>query len=187
MEWFNDSLKIYLFHYWMNPCFWTNLLNEWLKDIFNSPFSPPKKKKDAQTGIDRWNWNWNFTTCIRFLTISIRFWNWNWFSIPNPTQFRGSILKTDRKYRWGEWMTSSLFHLQYPWLSCPWTRHPTPNCSLGATAKIAAHCSGCVFKVCVCSLLTAPNNLDGLNAENKFRVWVTILGLPRTSFILSFK
>ncbi len=156
--------------FWMNDS----------KTFLTAPFHHLKKKKDAQTGIDRWNWNFNFTTCIRF-------WNWNWFSIPNPTQFRGSILKTDRKYRWGEWMTSSLFHLQYPWLSCPWTRHPTPNCSLGATAKIAAHCSGCVFKVCVCSLLTAPNNLDGLNAENKFRVWVTILGLPRTSFILSFK
>ncbi len=46
MEWFNDSLKIYLFHYWMDQCFWMNLMNEWFKDkyIFNKPFSPPKKK-----------------------------------------------------------------------------------------------------------------------------------------------
>ncbi len=34
---------------------------------------------------------------------------------------------------------------------------------------MAAHCSGCVFTVCVCTL-------DGSNAEHKFRVWVTILG-----------
>ncbi len=34
---------------------------------------------------------------------------------------------------------------------------------------MVAHCSGCVFTtVCV--------HLDGLNAERKFRVWVTILG-----------
>ncbi len=32
-EWFNDSLKIYLIHYWMNQCFeWMNLLNEWFND-----------------------------------------------------------------------------------------------------------------------------------------------------------
>ncbi len=36
------------------------------------------------------------------------------------------------------------------------------------------NCSGCVFTVCVCSLLCVY--LDGLNAEHKFRVWVTILG-----------
>ncbi len=40
---------------------------------------------------------------------------------------------------------------------------------------MAAHCSGCVFMVCVCSLLCVCT-LDGLNAEHKFRVWVTILG-----------
>ncbi len=32
-----------------------------------------------------------------------------------------------------------------------------------------SHCSGCVFTLCVCTL-------DGLIAEHKFRVWVTILG-----------
>ncbi len=35
-----------------------------------------------------------------------------------------------------------------PWLRCPWARHRTPNCSPGAGA-MAAHCSGCVFTVCV--------------------------------------
>ncbi len=37
-----------------------------------------------------------------------------------------------------------------PWLRCPWARHRTPNCSLGAGA-MTAHCSGCVFTVCVCT------------------------------------
>ncbi len=43
-ERFNDSLKIYLFHYWMNQHFRINLCNEWFKDvyIFNSAFSPTK-------------------------------------------------------------------------------------------------------------------------------------------------
>ncbi len=40
---------------------------------------------------------------------------------------------------------------------------------------MAAHCSGCVFTVCVCSLLCVCT-LDGLNAEHKFRAWVTIVG-----------
>ncbi len=53
MEWFNDSLKIYLFQYWMNQCFWTDLLNELLKVkyIFNSQFSPTKKKRCTQEFI----------------------------------------------------------------------------------------------------------------------------------------
>ncbi len=34
----------------------------------------------------------------------------------------------------------------------------------------------CVFTVCVCSLLCVCT-LDGLNAEHKFRVWVTSLSL----------
>ncbi len=35
-----------------------------------------------------------------------------------------------------------------PWLRCPWARHRTPSCSPGAGA-MAAHCSRCVFTVCV--------------------------------------
>ncbi len=37
-----------------------------------------------------------------------------------------------------------------PRLRCPWARHRTPNCSPGAAAYMAAHCSGCVFMLCVC-------------------------------------
>ncbi len=68
-----------------------------------------------------------------------------------------------------------------PWLRCPWARHRTPNCSLGAGA-MAAHCSGCVFTVCVFTAVCV--HLDGLNAEDQFRVWVTIL--DNTSHIFFF-
>ncbi len=70
-----------------------------------------------------------------------------------------------------------------PWLRCPWARHRTPNCSPGAGA-MAAHCSRC--SQCVCSLLTAVCvHLDGLNAEDQFRVWVTIFD-NTLQFILLF-
>ncbi len=42
---------------------------------------------------------------------------------------------------------------------------------------VCVHCCVCVFTaVCVCSLLCVCVHLDGLNAEHEFRVWVTILG-----------
>lgn len=47
MEWFDDSLNIY----WMNQCFWINLLYESFKDkyIFDSPILAPKKKGTQQS------------------------------------------------------------------------------------------------------------------------------------------
>ncbi len=53
---------------------------------------------------------------------------------------------------------------------------------------MAAHCSSCVFMVCVCSLLTAVCvHLDGLNAEQKFWVWDTILAsCPFLSLCFTF-
>ncbi len=50
----------------------------------------------------------------------------------------------------------------------PLSKAPIPQL-LPGRRNMAAHCSGCVF--------TAVSvHLDGLNAEDKFRVWVTILG-----------
>ncbi len=63
-----------------------------------------------------------------------------------------SILSTSRKCTWREWMNSTLFHLQNPRLMCPWARHPTAP---RAPQQMAAHCSGCVSTVCMCSLLSA--------------------------------
>ncbi len=40
---------------------------------------------------------------------------------------------------------------------------------------MAAHCSGCMFTVCVFTAVCVYT-LDGSNAEHKFWVWVTILG-----------
>ncbi len=50
----------------------------------------------------------------------------------------------------------------------PLSKAPIPQL-LPGRRNMAAHCSRCVF--------TAVSvHLDGLNAEDKFRVWVTILG-----------
>ncbi len=61
----------------------------------------------------------------------------------------------------------------------PLSKAPIPQL-LPGRRNMAAHCSRCVF--------TAVSvHLDGLNAEDKFRVWVTILGhtpLPFPSFPL---
>ncbi len=60
----------------------------------------------------------------------------------------------------------------------PWARHRTPNCYPGAAAIWLPTASGvCVFStVCV--------HLDGLNAEHKLWVWVTISG--HTSLHVTF-
>ncbi len=59
----------------------------------------------------------------------------------------------------------------------PLSKAPIPQL-LPGRRNMAAHCSGCVF--------TAVSvHLDGLNAEDKFRVWVTILGHTPLPFPLS--
>ncbi len=50
----------------------------------------------------------------------------------------------------------------------PLSKAPNPQLFPGHQRSMAAHCSGYVFTVCV--------QLEGLNAEHKFWVWVTILG-----------
>ncbi len=51
-------------------------------------------------------------------------------------------------------MTSSVFHPQsHDWGETLEQVFRSPNCTQCATAKMAAPCSGCVFTVCVCSLL----------------------------------
>ncbi len=72
-------------------------------------------------------------------------------------------------------MSSSLSILNTTTEVIPLSKAPNPNCSPG-TAALAAHCSGCVFMVCVCVCVCVCVHLDGLNAEHKFRVWVTIIG-----------
>ncbi len=78
----------------------------------------------------------------------------------NP-KVMGSSLRSGRDCRWGEWMSSALSTLN---TMTPGTK-PT-------TAPQAPQLK---------CLPTAPGvyvfvHLDGLNAEHKFRVWVTILG-----------
>ncbi len=45
MEWFNDSLKIYLFAEWISVFEW---IKESRTNTYNSPFLPPKKKMRTQ-------------------------------------------------------------------------------------------------------------------------------------------
>ncbi len=85
----------------------------------------------------------------------------------NP-KVAGSIPRSGRNCRWGEWITSALSTFNTTTEVRPLSKAPIPQL-LPGRRNMAAHCSGCVFTaVCV--------HLDGLNAENKFRVWVTILG-----------
>ncbi len=61
----------------------------------------------------------------------------------------------------------------------PLSKAPNTQLLLGCRSNMAAHCSGCV-----CVLTTVCVHLDGLNAEHKFRVWVTISG--HTSLHVTF-
>ncbi len=58
----------------------------------------------------------------------------------------------------------------------PWARHRTPNCCPGAATIWLPTALDVFTAVCV--------HLDGLNAEHKFRVWVTLSG--HTSLHFSF-
>ncbi len=66
----------------------------------------------------------------------------------------------------------------------PWARHQTPNWAATIWLPTAPGvCSQCVC-VCVC-VFTVWVHLDGLNAEHKFWVWVTILGHTSLHLIFS--
>uniref|UniRef100_A0A8C1PLL0 Hemoglobin embryonic subunit alpha-like n=1 Tax=Cyprinus carpio TaxID=7962 RepID=A0A8C1PLL0_CYPCA len=63
----------------------------------------------------------------------------------------------------------------------PLSKAPNPQLLPGRRSiKMAAHCSGCVFTVCVCTL-------DGLKTEHEFRVWVPILGCMSRHFHFHFQ
>ncbi len=86
-------------------------------------------------------------------------------------------LRSSRNCRWGEWMYSALFTLN---TTTEVSLSKTPNPQLLPGRRSINDCPllrVCVHGVCVCvcSLLCVCT-LDGLNAEHKFRVWVTILG-----------
>ncbi len=85
----------------------------------------------------------------------------------NP-KVAASSLRSGRNCRRGEWITNALSTFNTMTEVRPLSKALNPQLLPGAAA-LAAHCSGCVFTtVCV--------HLDGLNAEHKFWVGVTILG-----------
>ncbi len=76
-----------------------------------------------------------------------------------------------------EWITSTLFHLQYQdWGETLEQDTEPPTACPGAAAIWLPTALGVFTAVCV--------HLDGLNAEHKFRVWVTLSG--HTSLHFSF-
>ncbi len=58
----------------------------------------------------------------------------------------------------------------------PLSKALNPQLLPGRGSNMAAHCSGLTVCVCVCVFTAVCVHVDGLNAEYKFRVWVTILG-----------
>ncbi len=76
-----------------------------------------------------------------------------------------------RNYRWVEWITSVLSTFNTTTEVRPLSKTPNPQLLPGS------HSIGCpLLRVCVCVCVCVCAHLDGLNAEHKFRVRVTILG-----------
>ncbi len=69
----------------------------------------------------------------------------------NP-KVASSSLRSSRNCWWGEWMSSTLSTLNTT-TEVPFSKSPNPQLLSGSRSINATHCSGCVFTVCVCSLL----------------------------------
>ncbi len=97
----------------------------------------------------------------------------------------GSSLRSSRNCRWGEWMYSALSTLN---TTTEVSLSKALNPQLLPGRRSINGCPllrVCVHGVCVCSLLCVCT-LDGINAEHKFRVWVTILGHMSRHFHLNY-
>ncbi len=93
----------------------------------------------------------------------------------------GSSLRSGRDCRWGEWITSALFHPQ----SHDWGEALEQGTEPPTAPRAPQHWLPTAPGVCVCVCLFTTHccvcvHLDGLNAEHKFQVLDTILG--HTSF-----
>ncbi len=88
--------------------------------------------------------------------------------------------RSGRDFRWGEWMYSASFHLQYH-DEVPLSKSPNPQLLPGRRSingcpllRVCVH--GVCVHCCVCAL-------GWVNAEHEFRVWVTILGCMSRHFL----
>ncbi len=86
----------------------------------------------------------------------------------------GSSLRSGRNCRWGEWMTSALSTLNTTTEVRPLRKAPNPQLLPGRRSIGCPLLRVCVHGVCVFTAVCV--HLDGLNAEHKFQIWVTILG-----------
>ncbi len=82
-------------------------------------------------------------------------------------------------------MISTLFHLQYHDRGETLKQGTEPPTAPQAPQQKWLPTAPGVYSQCVCSLLTAVCvHFDRWNAEHKFRVWVTILGLTSRHVIM---
>ncbi len=97
----------------------------------------------------------------------------------------GLSLRSGRDCRWGEWMSSTFSTLNTTTEVRPLSKALNPQL-LPRHRRIKWLTTPPGVCVCVCLYTThccVCVHLDGLNAEHKFRVWVTILGPTSRSFL----
>ncbi len=98
--WMNDSMThwLHVLHYWMNQCFWTNLLDEWFNDSLASLLDESVFLNKSIGWMIQWLTHW--LTC--FIT--------GWISV------------FEQIYWMNDSMTHSLTHLLHYWMNqCFWT------------------------------------------------------------------
>ncbi len=134
-EWFNDSLKIHLFHYWMNQCFWMNLLNEWFNDSLKIHF--------FHYWMNQWFWMNDSMTHSRFICfitgwISGFEWMIQWLtqnlldSLLNESVFLNQSLEWMIQRQFLIWPILSIWFWNWNWFSIP---NPIPDLKLWFTVS----------------------------------------------------
>ncbi len=93
---------------------------------------------------------WNTFSCL--LVKNVTFTQTVRFKLKSTYLIKTS-LSSGRDCRWGEGITSALFHPQYHDWGETLEQGTDPQLLPGRRSNMAAHCSGCVFTVCMCSLL----------------------------------
>ncbi len=92
ISWMNDSMT-HLLHYWMNQCFWTNLLDEWFNDSLASLLDESVFLNKSLGWMIQW-----LTDFTCFIT--------GWISV----------------FEQISWMNDSMTHLLHYWINqCFWT------------------------------------------------------------------
>ncbi len=125
---------------------------------------------------------WNTFSCL--LVKNVTFTQTVRFKLKSTYLIKTS-LSSGRDCRWGEGITSALFHPQYHDWGETLEQGTEPP-----TASRAPQQYGCpllqVCSLCVCVHYFVCVHMDWLNAEHTFQVWVSILGHTSLLFHFSF-